>query len=375
MIVAMNGEDAGIRRQGAVAPMIPLDFAELDGRTPPARKWAWEGYIPADTVTLAHGYGGTGKTLLGQQISAAYAVRRALFGHEMQGGPALMLAGEDDHDELWRRQVSICEAWGMTLSDFAEVLEIVPLAGDDITLVRGNEAGEFEITGMLEMLWQRIEDLQPGLVVLDNAAKIIAAPENNRISVTRALGFLHAICRDFSTTVLLLAHDNKTGEYSGSTSWENSVRSRLHLKRSEEDTEIVELIRAKSNYARPGEGTLKLRWDAGCFRCEDETIMTQAERVEAELRVREHAETFLRALDRLRNMGRNVSHSANAKNYAPKVIIDTNLNEGLSGRDLMDAMELCFREDRIVANAKFGRSGKHRNQMTGIARTEWEVGP
>ena len=51
-----------------------VNAASLDGRPVPAREWHVPGLVPARTVTLLGGDGGTGKSLLAMQLAAATAV-------------------------------------------------------------------------------------------------------------------------------------------------------------------------------------------------------------------------------------------------------------------------------------------------------------
>ena len=78
--------------------------------------------------------------------------------------------------------------------------------------------------------------------------------------------------------------------------------------------------------------------------------MTDGERLEAKMTARAHGEAFLRALDRLTEQGRNVSDSCRADNYAPKVMLERDLADGLSKRQLEAAMILLLNEGRIKAN-------------------------
>lgn len=47
--------------------------SSLDGLTRPAREWAVQDLVPSGTVTLLGGDGGTGKSLLGMQLTDAVA--------------------------------------------------------------------------------------------------------------------------------------------------------------------------------------------------------------------------------------------------------------------------------------------------------------
>ena len=74
-------------------------------------------WIPARCVTLLHGFGGVGKSLLAQQIGTAAALQREFLGSVADACPVLAWWGEDEHDEIWRRQESINAALGLPSLD------------------------------------------------------------------------------------------------------------------------------------------------------------------------------------------------------------------------------------------------------------------
>jgi RecA-family ATPase len=341
-----------------------LDLRSLAGQALPERPFAWKSWIPAGTVTLLHGFGGVGKSLLAQQIATAYAIGKSLFGGETEGKPVLLIAGEDDHDEVWRRQVDICKRLDVSMAELQGRLILIAAPHIDITIADAGESGHVRPTATYAVMRELIERHKPGLIILHNSAKLFAIGENDRVAVTRSVGLLQCICHDFGVSILLVAHNNKDGLYSGSTAWENGCRSRLSLTRDDEG-EVVTLSMPKANYAALS--SITLRYNRGSFQCEDEARMTTAERLEAEAELRKNAETFLAALDELTAQGRNMSHSNHAQNYAPKAIIAANLHDGLSCKQLEAAMELLFAEKRIEAGAKVGERSQ-RSPKSGIAR-------
>jgi RecA-family ATPase len=358
-----ESEDSALERAA-------INWTALGGKVPPPRRFAWDPWLPAGKVALLNGFGAVGKSLLAQQLATAYALGRALFGGETEGRPVLMIAAEDDHDETWRRQIEICERFGIS-PDEVNNLTIVPDCGlADMTLARVQPDGRIDTTPLWDDLWRMIDKRRPGPVVLDNAALLFAVNENDRMHVTRCVGLLRSLCYHFNTTVLLLCHNNKVGDFSGSTAWENAARARLALARNE-GGETVTLSRPKANYA--GNGDITIRWERGSFRCEDEHGMTDAERLDAKIAQREHADVFLQALDTLNAQGRNVSHSPNARNYAPKVMAEHRLCGTLTKQQIKGAMELLFSECRIVANAEVGRNEQRRQKIFGIARADVEI--
>ena len=135
-----------------------LDLAALDGRTPPARRFAWQPWAPAGEVTLLHGFGGVGKTLLAQQIATATAMGSAtLFGGEIEAGPVLMLAGEDSHDELWRRQVDINARLGCTMAELVDTLHLIAAPHLDITLAEASESGAVQPAATFDAIRALVE--------------------------------------------------------------------------------------------------------------------------------------------------------------------------------------------------------------------------
>lgn len=78
---------------------------------------------------------------------------------------------------------------------------------------------------------------------------------------------------------------------------------------------------------------------------------------------------FLALLDKFTAQGRNVSHSPQAKNYAPKIMGTMKDNGGYAKKQFEDAMETLLNDGVITANAIIGARA-NRTKMKGIARTE-----
>src|SRR3546814_7478291 len=77
---------------------------------------------------------------------------------------------------------------------------------------------------------------------------------------------LNNLASEIDGSVLFLGHPNKAGQdFSGSTAWENQVRSRLFMEvpKDEEgnapDPDARVLVLGKANYARNGE-RVNFRW-------------------------------------------------------------------------------------------------------------------
>jgi RecA-family ATPase len=241
----------------------PLNFRELQDQQPPERKWILSQWIPRGHPTLLTGRGGMGKSLLIQAVGTALALRREYIGHVPQPYRVLYWAGEDDRDELWRRQLNICNYLDVSLAALDGLLVLQSFLGRDMTLA-APVYGALLPTPLMGELREQVGDYKADFVILDTAARVYGGNENDRHSVTTFLSWLQGACGE--ATPCLLAHPAKAegSEFSGSTAWEGSVRARLFLtnklpqegKREREDDEgesldprVRYLMRRKANYA------------------------------------------------------------------------------------------------------------------------------
>ena len=115
--------------------------------------------------------------------------------------------------------------------------------------------------------------------------------------------------------MVLTAHPSLTGRNtgtgeSGSTAWNNAVRSRLYLTEADEQADGAERIlkTMKSNYGPKG-GELRLRWAKGVY------MLGSIKRGTAEV-------VFMECLEAVVREGRNASESKHSGNYAPKLFAD-----------------------------------------------------
>ena len=244
--------------QSPAPPRQALAWQDLHARGfPPAREWIIPWWVPHHHLTLLPGDPGVGKTLLAQHLGAAIAL-----GHEylepITPRRVLMWAGEDDHDELWRRQVPICSWMGAPLSALAGQLYLHSYCDHDITLATFT-SGNLTTTPMLAELRQQVLDYRAEVVILDNVARLFGGNEIDRHQVT---AFCAAVKGAIAPAAgILLAHPARAegSEFSGSGAWEAAVRSRLLLGRKPPDAPAEEstmqdedlryLARRKANYS------------------------------------------------------------------------------------------------------------------------------
>ena len=114
--------------------------SDLAGTFPPPRRFLVDGMIPARTVTMLGGDGGTGKSLVALQLAAAKARGGFWLGREVSAGGALVLSAEDELDEVHRRLISIASGEGFEIRDLSR-LSVWPLAGWKSSSGRDKRAG------------------------------------------------------------------------------------------------------------------------------------------------------------------------------------------------------------------------------------------
>lgn len=342
--------------------------SELDGLHIPPRQWLVEGLIPSGTVTLLGGDGGTGKSLLALQLAASTALSKTWLGLPVTPGHALYISAEDDRDELHRRLSDIAGAENATLADL-DNFTVRSLAGEDALLALADRFGKLQRTRLYHEVDKCMRNNAPALVVLDTLADLFPGNENDRAQARQFIGILRGLAIRHECAVVMLAHPSLSGlnsgsGTSGSTGWNNSVRSRLYLERvsqdgyeADPDARVLRIM--KANYGRTG-GKISLRWESGVFVEQD--AKTGLDRMAAAAKAER---VFLKLLDEFTGQGRRVK-SANAVGFAPKVFADCGRAEGLSKQQLREAMERLFATGRIIE--VLGGSGPPSKQTKRIVR-------
>jgi len=323
--------------------------ASLNGKAVPARQWLVDGLVPQKTVTLFSGDGGTGKSLLALQLAVAVSTERAWIGNPVSKGRVIYISAEDDDDELHRRVDDILRAEGCSYSALAG-LTLRSLAGEDALLAVDSQLALMK-TALFEELDARAAEDTPALIVIDTLADVYPANENDRAKVRQFVGILRGLALKRKCAVMLLAHPSLTGlnsgtGTSGSTAWNNSVRSRLYLSRIsdngyEADPDARVLTTMKANYGRIG-GEINVRWQAGVFVAQAWPTGFEALAVGAKCE-----RVFLQLLDQHIETGVRVSQSG-GRNYAPKLFAEHPDNEGCTQRAFRTAMSSLFARKTIT---------------------------
>lgn len=368
----LDGATPGERTAPTPQQFHVVNPVDLLHKPVPTREWLVEDWLPVRCVTANYGDGGTGKTLLAQQLMTSCATGAYWCGREVMQCRSIGFFCEDDEEELHARQAAICATYGISIGDL-EAMRWVSGVGQDNSLMAFDAEGAWP-TPLYERIRHEALQHRARLVVVDTAADTFSGNENDRHEVRRFIGQLNRLAIDIAGAVLLNAHPSRAGLSTGnldggSTGWNNSVRSRWSLARpgaedgAEPDNDSRILTRRKANYASIGE-EIRLRWRAGVLVPENGAAMASGAPAKAAAE-----KVFLDLLSARMRQNVFVSHNSRAGNYAPKVFAKCAERQGYTAKEFEAAMGRLFDAHRIVAES-YGRRGDERRRITLAADVE-----
>jgi hypothetical protein len=349
-----------------------LDWGELQNQTPPARKWAIPGWIGMGHATLLVGPGATGKTLLIQQIISCLCLGRSFIGDAPeQPMNCLMWACEDEHDELWRRQIAIAKWLKVDLDEFQGRLHIEPRFGKENTIFGPNEEHKTGWSARLTDISDQAKATNSQIVVLDNVGQIFGGNENSRYDVTR---FINGLCGALrGKAVILIAHPakNEGSQYSGSTAWENCVRTRLYLgpqmpdkpqdEDDEQDSTVRYFAKRKTNYSEK---------DWRVLRFAENLLLPDEINAQGGLivhLVKQKAErVVLEAVQQFYNRQIRVVTGRSSPDYLVNKMTDAGITDSVRKQEIISALARLMIDGKIV-EIPFGTSSKNRTKHFTLA--------
>lgn len=341
------------------APAPPRDMpffnaSDLQGQPVPPREWLVDDLIPMKTVTLLGGDGGTGKSLLALQLAVGVSANRAWINNLPRQGRALYLSAEDDRDELHRRLSGIRQNFKLEWGDLSGIT-VLPLAGEDALLAHERPREALAPSPLFHEIEKRVANEKPILVVLDTQADLFPGNENDRAQVRQFVSILRGLAIRHGCAIVLLSHPSLTGMHtgtgaSGSTAWNNSVRSRLYLERvkvdgCENNPDLRVLSAKKANYG-PAGSEIHMVWHNGTF-----VRVASASATDATAKAER---VFLELLRKFTEQGRNMNANGGT-NYAPSQFAQHDDGAGITKRAFANAMGKLLDAGKIK-NVPHGRS-------------------
>ena len=248
--------------------LIPVNLKDMLTNPPAPPSFVWDGLVPRGEVTLLSGHGEAGKTFIGLMLAISVALGRPMFGIAVERSRAVFVSLEDDGDKIRWRISLICKVWDIDPLDLEGWLTVLDGTEYPEMYVSLNKWVPGAATATYAQLSQRVDDIDAGLVVIDNASDAYAADENTRTMVRSFLRSLKQIAKTSNGGVVLLSHVNRETAkggfndregYSGNTAWHNSARSRLFLKK-EKQSGLLTLVQEKSNHGKSLAEPIDLEW-------------------------------------------------------------------------------------------------------------------
>ena len=344
-------------------PPEPLPFfsaSTFEGREPREREWLVKDRIPMRNVTLLGGDGATGKTQIALQLAVGIVkTGEWLKGDIRQQGGVLFFTAEEESDEVHRRLDAIRRARDLSFNDLTD-LQIYCMPGENAVLARPDRQGQLHATKLFERFELAIRNQRPRLVVLESSADVFAGNEIDRPQVRQFVSMLRSWSLIDGAAVILLSHPSLSGRTSGSgesgsTAWNNSVRSRLYfkIKKGSSDDELTRndyriLEVMKSNYGPAGE-TVECVWREGIFITSEQAV---DDPIVAENKDKNCEAAFLRCLDIRNSREQWVNQlEASPSAYAPRVFSKMAEAQGFKIKQLADAMNRLM-DRKMIRTAK-----------------------
>ena len=353
----------------------------LQGLAVPERRWAVKEWIPLGALTIFGGDGGMGKSLLAQMLATAVATAQPWLGLHVARMKVLCVFCEDENGEIHRRQQAINQHLGIDFTDLEDVTWACQVGEDNAIVNYGtNESGFgrglLEPTDLYRSIRRYIGENGIQLLILDSLHDLFPGNENSRPEVRRFTQFLTGIALDMDGAVVLTAHPSLSGlssgsGLSGSTAWNNAVRSRLYLSRPEQDedgepdNDARVFGRKKANYASANE-SMKLHWRDGVFVRDDKPVGIVGA-IDRRAQQRRCQDVFLDLLAKRGAEARPVSHKPKSGNFAAAEFAKHPHRQGFTKQDFHTAMEALFADGRIVVESYGDRPSR---QFERIAATQ-----
>ena len=364
------------RNRRAAAPPAPLEVfvaGQWQGKQPRPQRWIVDYMIPEGAVTMLSGHGASGKSILALQLSVACALGREWLGRTTRPCKVLVLACEDDKDELHRRVDAILRHHNAEPADLEDRLFIAPRVGLLNALVEyEHRFAEGEETALMGQLMNFAVNEGVELVVVDSLHDVFTGNENDRPQARQFVNSLRGVAMEIQGAVLLIAHPSRSGietgsGESGSTAWHNAARSRMYLRNADPDRDgpVERILESrKSNYAGAFE-PIDLTWKDGVFEADPPMTGTIKS-----IKERRANRIFLECLDAATTQGRALSEFKNAANWAPRMMARMKQADRVTEREFLGAMQRLFDAGTIEVGSPFVKPNRH--PAKGIVRASGE---
>ncbi len=226
---------AALHGRIAARAVPALDLVALAEAEPQPPQSIMTGMFAGHAVGV-FGHGGAGKSQIELARAVCIASGRDFWGLDVARRRVMVLECEDRAPVPHWRLSRICRHLGIDLGGLRGWLHVVDMVGRDAVLYDPH-AGR-PLTPVYSELARWIEGCGAEVLLVDGISDTYAGDENNRGQVKRYVNALLGLVPPDRGAVTLIGHVDKatvrktgreTEGYSGSTQWNNAVRSRWYL--------------------------------------------------------------------------------------------------------------------------------------------------
>lgn len=358
--------------------LVPVDVARVLSEPSEPPRFVWDGYLPRGVVAMLGAHGGTGKSTIALMLAVAVAAGRGeLFGVACEPGRVVFASLEDSAAVVRHRLHKICTAWGIEPHALAQRLSIVDGTSEPELFASTGRDG-----GSTTPAYAELRALAQGcdLLMIDNASDAYGGDEIQRRPVRGFIRALGRIAKANDCAVLLLAHVDKgtsrkeradTEGYSGSTAWNNSVRSRLFMARGNDGA--LELSHQKSNLAKL-RAPLRLFWPDGGLPQVDAAPVGVVAHIADNVNTR----ALLKLIAEFSERGEHVSTATTSRSNAAALLsAEAGYPKALKPREVFDLLRRAERAGHIerVVQRTANRKPLECWQVTSKGREHAELAP
>jgi hypothetical protein len=346
-LVAQSQQDPELRTTSIV------DWRSHAAQHPPPFNWIINEWLPLSFPALFSGAGGTGKSLIAQALGTSIAMGIDYLGDITTPLRVLMWTCEDSEDEICRREVAICRRFGIDMPRLADRFMLDARIGLDSTLL-AVDMGALRTQPALTVLREQVNDLAIDFLMLDNIAQVFGGNENDRHQTTTLVNCVRSLRPNLS--VMLVGHTSRAAgsEFSGSSAWENAVRTRWYLATKLPDQNPADdeepppangerfLCKRKTNYSE--RDYRRLTFIQGLFQPEQAAGPGKPDLYER-LRLNRALDIVVDGVKKLASQ--NLFGSEAGRTALPRMLMQYELNGTYSKVEVTRAMRLAIMEGRL----------------------------
>lgn len=195
--------------------LTSVDINKMLDTEPAERQWIWDAYLCRGTLNMLHGAAGLGKSMLGLALAAACTMNApdTILGHVITPSRVAIIDAENSEDEIHRRIRTAGIQNRNALTYYRT----------DLTIL-----GKDETRDLFEEIARHSD-----IVILDSQRGLWDGDEKEQAEAGRMLRDLARIAEATGLCIVIIHHDTKAGQYSGSSDIDAALSgSRLHIQRA-----------------------------------------------------------------------------------------------------------------------------------------------